>query len=315
MAILDNTRALVDDALFRAGEIPGSSEWDTKAVEYITREYRALCAGASEFLPEVISDWWWMRSSGVLTILPTFSGIAAVIKDSAAVTLSAVPAIDLTGRYFKAAEQPDIFIIASQVGTAVTLDSPYTGPTSAATTFKATRLTYFLNANVSALLSPIRSFRENPQIMGMSPERMDTLFPVGYRSMSGVPQAFALEDEQTIRFSHGGRDDDVSMRMEYRYRPAVVDLAYDVSSIPLVPIQYRHVLSDMTLVYLYNDKNDDRLAAIGTSVRSTLGAMTRENKRRLTKMDMNVGKIFPRQGHLRRNFEHALRTESGLIIG
>lgn len=316
MAILDNTQALVNDALFRAGELPGSSEWDQKALEYITREYRALCAGASEFIPEFVSDWWWMRDSGVLTILPVYStGTASVIQDSATVTLSVVPGISLTGRYFKVNDHPDIFIINSVVGATVTLDSPYTGPTNTTAGFLAAKLEYSLNANVSALLSPIRSFRENPQIMGLSPERMDTLYPLGRSTLVGVPQAFALEDEQTIRFSHGGRDDGVSMRMEYRYRPAVTDLVYDTSSIPLVPIQFRHVLADMTLVYIYMDKNDDRLAAIGTSVRSTLAAMVRENKRRLTKMDMNVGRILPRQAHLRRNLDSLIRTESGLIIG
>ena len=315
MAILDNTQALVNDALFRAGEIPGSSEWDGKALEYITREYRALCAGASEFIPEVVSDWWWMRASGVLTILPAYSGVASVIQNSSAVTLSADPLLDLTGRYFKITDHPDIFIISTHSGMDITLDSPYTGPTNTANTFKASKLTYSLNANVSALLSPIRSFRENPQIMGLAPERMDTLYPLGHSTMTGVPQAFALESEQTIRFSHGGKDDGVSMRMEYRYRPAVTDLAYTTASIPLVPIQYRHVLADMTLVYLYMDKNDDRLIAIGTSVRSTLGAMVRENRRRLTKMDTTVGHIYPRQGYMRRNYDRLLRTESGLIIG
>lgn len=316
MAILDNTQALINDALFRAGEVPGASEWDNKALDYITREYRALCAGASEFLPEVVSDWWWMRATGVLTILPVYkTGTASVAQNSTSVTLSTAPTADLNGRYFKVNDHPDIFIILSQVGTAVILDSPYTGPTNSAAGFQAAKLTYTLDATVSALLSPIRSFRDNPQIMGLSPERMDTLYPLGRTSLTGVPQAFALENEQTIRFSHGGRDDDLSMRMEYRYRPVVSDLQNLTSSIPLVPLQFRHVLADMTLVYLYMDKNDDRVVAVGTSARSTLGAMTRENKRRLTKMDMNVGRILPRQSSLRRNFEGALRTESGLIIG
>lgn len=317
MAILDNTQALVDDALFRAGEIPGSSEWDNKALDYITREYRALCAGASEFLPEHVADWWWMRASGVLTILPIYNfGSVSVVQDSDLATFSHLPTIDLTGRYIKVNEHPDIFIIQEMNNEVATLDSPYTGPTSVVSAYEAAKLTYALNDNVSALLSPIRKFSDNPQIMGLSPERMDTLFPLGRNTFSGVPQAFCLEDEQTIRFSHGGRTDGVSMRMEYRYRPAVTDLIYDSTNIPLVPIQFRHVLADMALVYLYMDKNDDRLTVIGTSVRSALGAMVRENKRRLSRTDLNMGRIGPRgshYGHFPR--DRLLRTESGLIIG
>lgn len=313
MALLDNTQDLVNDALFRAGEIPGSSEWDSKALDYMVREYRALCSGASEFLPEFVSDWWWMRATGVLTILPVYkTGTVSVIKNSTSATLSGTPSEALGGRYFKVNDHPDVFLISNQTGANLTLDSPYTGPTNSAAAFQAAKLEYSLAANVSALLSPIRNFRENPQIMGLSPERMDALYPLGRPSLAGIPQAFALLDDQRILFSHGGRDDDVSMRMEYRYRPAVNDLTYSTNSIPLIPIQYRHVLSDMTLVYLYMDKNDDRLVAVGTSARSTLGAMTRENKRRLTKMDLHVGRIFPRT---RAKPETVVRTESGLIIG
>lgn len=312
--VLADTQSLINDALFRAGEIPGASEWDTKAVEYLNREYRALCSGASEFLPEFVHDWWWMRGRGVLTILPVLNGVASMTTGSVAVILSVDPGISLTGRRFKVADHPDVFIVQAHAGTGVTLDSVYTGPTNAAASYQALKMTYTLDANAQALMSPITSFRENPQIYGMSPERMDQLFPLS-RLLSGVPMAFALENEGTIRFSHGGRTDGTSMRMEYVYRPQVQDLINSSSSFPLVPIEHRHVLSDMTLVYIYNDKNDDRMQAIGTSVRSTLGAMTSDNTRRIKKIDQLAGAIQTRYGKTRRNMNNVLRTEQGLIIG
>lgn len=316
MAVLESTLDLINDALFRVGEIPGASEWDSKAVDYINREYRALCSGAHEFLPEYINDWWWMRARGVLTLNPTYTtGLVSVIQDSAVVTLDTAPAFSLTGRRFKVDNHGDQFQIASHMAASTTanLDSPFTGDTNSGVAFRAIQLEYTLDTAVQALLSPIASFVDNPQIMGLTPERMDELFPL-VSSGPGVPMAFCLENEQLIRFSHGGRTDGRSMRMEYNYRPAVADLTYDAASIPLVPLQYRHVLSDMTCVYLFIDKNDDRATAIGTSVRSSLGAMAKENSRRVIKIDRDAGKIIPRLGNHRR-FSNALRTESGLIIG
>lgn len=315
MAVLADTQALINDALFRAGEIPGASEWDTKVVDYINREYRALCSGAHEFLPEYISDWWWMRSSGVFTLLPTYStGTIDIVQDSLNANLSIAPSISLQGYRLKIDTEPDVYVIANHTPLTfgITLDSQYTGPTNTAATFTAMKTSYTLAANVNSLMSPMTTFRDNP-IMGFTPERMDTLFPRNSIS-AGIPQAFCLEDERTIRFDRAGRSDGMGMRVEYHYRPAVVDLVNSPLDFPLVPLQYRHVLSDMALVYLYMDKNDDRLTAVGTSARSTLGAMAKENTRRLTKMDLTVGKIFPRQGNQRR-FHNALRTEQGLIIG
>lgn len=316
MAVLETSEQLLQDALFRAGEVPGASEWDAKAIDYLNREYRAVCAGASEFLPEYVADWWWMRANGLLTILPTYSlGTITVSQGSPSINFDTAPVDSLAGYYISVDVHPDVFVISSHtagLGPAM-LDMGFTG-LSGTYAFRAAKLTYNLGANVSALLSPIKNFRENPGIIGLAPERMDTIYPLSHNSLSGVPAAFSLENEQTIRFSHGGRTDGMSMRMEYRYRPSVVDLTNSPASIPLVPLQFRHILSDMVLVYLYMDKNDDRMVAIGTSVRSALGGMVKENKRRMVKMDLNVGKIMPR-GNLGRRSRGPLRTESGLIIG
>lgn len=310
MPVLDSAQLLIHDALFRAGEVPGASEWDAKAVEYLNREYRALCSGACEFLPEFITDWWWMRANGILTINPVITGLADVTQDSDVVTLSVPVTPSIEGRRFIIDNHSDNFIIAVHTAgnTAVTLDSPYTGPTGTLMAYTAMQTTYQLSASVDHLLSPIASFRDNPQIYGLTPERMDQLFPTS-DLRAGIPTAFCLENEQTIRFSSGGRTDGVSMRMEYRYRPVVTDLVNSLSSYPLVPLQYRHVLADMVLVYLYLDKNDDRGTFIGTSVRSQLGAMAASNRRRLVKIDQHVGFIHPRSGR-----GNPIRTAGGLYF-
>lgn len=316
MPVLADTQSLINDALFRCGEIPGASEWDAKAVDYINREHRAICSGASEFLPEYIHDWWWMRARGVFTILPVYNiGSISVIQDSLNATLSVAPAISLQGYRLKITNEADIYVIASHIpGTFdVLLDSQYTGFTNPAAAYSAMKTTYTLAVNVDSLMSSM-IVANSPPIMGLTPERMDTIFPQNTIT-PGIPQAFCLDDEQTIRFDRAGRSDGRGMRVSYHYRPAVTDLTNSALNFPLIPLQFRHVLADVVSVYIMLDKNDDRATAVGTSARSTLGAMAKENVRRLAKVDADVGKIMPRQVGLRRNINNALRTEQGLIIG
>lgn len=306
---------IVSDILFRAGEIAGTSEWDTKAVDYLNRVYKALCAGSSEFLPEFVEDWWWMRARGNLILDPVITdGTVAVTNGFNAITFSVPPGVDVNLWRFRVKGHPDVFTIASIAGGSATIDTVYTGPTDTAAEYELMHVDYDLSASVQAIISPIISFRENPQLFGTTSERMDFLFPL-QRLSAGVPKAFALVDDQRVRFSHGGLTDGTSMRMEYRYRPVATDLANTSSSIPLVPEQYRHLLSDMALVYVYTDKNDDRLASVGTAARMGLTAMVRENRRRLTKIDQFSGAIVTRQGQARHNEGKLLRTETGLIIG
>lgn len=304
---------IVADVLFRAGENAGSSEWDAKVIDYVNRAYGALCAGSSEFLPETVEDWWWMRNQEALILDPVINaGTADVTNGSDTVTFSIDPgAVGGSLWRLKITGHPDIFWVSSIVAGVATLDSVYTGDTDATANYELYHVQYNLAASVSVILSPIASFRDNPQLFGTSPERMDFLYPV-MRLTSGIPQAFCLETETRIRFSHGGRIDGKSMRVEYRFRPTVMDIENTSSSIPLIPVHYRHVLSDMALSSVHADKNDDRMASVAGQARATLMAMVKENHRRLTKVDMHSGHVFPRSGSTSRKI---LRTETGLIIG
>lgn len=303
---------IVSDVLFRAGEIAGSSEWDVKTLDYLNRAYGALCAGSSEFLPETVEDWWWMRANGALILDPMWNdGTISVTNGASGFDFSVSPGMDVTGWRLKVRGHPDVFAIASAGGANGNFDTVYTGDTNAAAEFELFHTVYTLDSAVQTIISPIVSFRENPQLFGTSPERMDFLFPLA-RLASGVPQAFCLESDTTVRFSHGGMVGGRSMRIEYRYRPIVELLANSATSFPLVPAHYRHLLADMALVYVHSDKNDDRVASVGSQVRAGLMAMVRENHRRLTKIDQNSGHVFPR-GH--GNSRKILRTETGNIIG
>lgn len=314
------TRDLKEDILHRASESANSADYGPKVIDYINRTYRTLCSGASEFLPEYVDDWWWLREKGVLTLLPVIStGTVAVTQDSASITFSSAPTIDVDNYRIKIDGHPEIFEISAHTAAdpAATLDSVYTGDTAAAATYKLMKVIYDLSASVAAVTGPMVGYRNNSRIIGLSPERMDDLFPMAELS-TGVPRAFALESETQIRFSHGGRTDGQSMRVEYRYRPTVEALTDSPSSIPLVPLQWRHLLADMALTYLLLDKNDDRSNAIALAARTGLSGMLKENRRRLAKISDKTGHVFPRQGGkygVPGQDRGPLRTESGLIIG
>lgn len=310
-----NTQELKADVLFRAGEGTTSSDWSLKVVDYLNRVYRTLCSGASEFLPEYVDDWWWLRDTNVLTILPSLSGSVEVTEGSTSITFGTTLPDSVVGYRLRIHGHSDVFEIASHTAGFATaeLDSPYTGESNISATYKLMKVHYTLQSDVAAIMAPMISFSDRIPVAGLSPERMDELFPLMDLS-PGIPKAFALENPQTVRFSHGGRDDGRAMRMEYRYRPTVVDLTDDELSIPLVPLEWRHLLSDMALTYVLLDKNDDRSNAIALSARTGLAGMLKENRRRLSKMGRVVGRIFPRAGGLG-SPQGPLRTESGLIIG
>jgi hypothetical protein len=244
-------------------------------------------------------------------------GSIAVTQNDTAVTFGAAIADSVAGYKLRVVNHPEVFTIATHTAgaTAATLDSPFTGQTNSAAAYKLMKTSYSLDAAVNSLMSPMTGYRGISKIVGITPERMDDQYPL-VNLMAGVPSAFSLESDSTVRFSHGGLTNGESMRVEYGYRPAVSDLTDSTSSTPIVPLQWRHLLSDMALTYLLLDKNDDRSNAIALSARTGLAAMLKENRRRLTKIGGSyTGMIFPRQSAASNGRLDLLRTESGLIIG
>ena len=299
MGILSNTREIKLDVLFRASEpTNGTSDWEAKTLDYLNRTYRALCTGVSEFLPEYIDDWWWMRGEGVLLLEPAYNtGSVFVTAGSPFITFSPAPATSLAGRRLRVVSEQDVPIIQSHTGGlgAATLDAAWTGASNAAAAFRAMKTDYNLSASVQAVMSPINIFQMPNLITGMSPERMDVLYPLALLD-TGIPTGYALVTESSVRFSHGGTNNGTTLRLEYRYRPIVADLVDSISSIPLIPSQWMHILSDMALTYVLLDKNDDRSNAVALSARTNLAAMLKDNRRRNVKIDVGAGHIYAR-GH------------------
>lgn len=301
MGILSNTKELKENVLFRASEpIGGQSQFDAKVLTDLNRVYRTLATGASEFLPEYVEDWWWLRGKAAMNLEPVYdTGTLAVINNSANITFSVAPATSMANRRLVIDQALDVPLIQGHGAGSVnaTLDQPWTGDTNSQATFKLLKTEYTLDTAAQVLISPMIGFGDVERIIGLSPERMDELWPLA-KLTPGFPQAFSLESETMVRFSHGGSPDGKYWRVEYRFRPKIQDLADTVNSVPLVPTQWMHLLADMALTYLLIDKNDDRSNAVALAARTGLGAMLKENRRRLAKIDSNIGKIIVRQDRL-----------------
>lgn len=300
MGILSNTRELKEDVLFRASEAITGSKFDAQVVKYLNRVYRTIATGASEFLPEYVEDWWWLRGSAAMNLDPVYSeGVIDVTNNSLDIVFDPAPADSMAGRRLVIDQAGDVPIIQGHSGGSVnaTLDKPWTGATAVDSQFKLLKTIYNLDTAVQVIMAPMIGFRDVERITGLSPERMDELYPLA-RLTPGFPQAFSLETETQVRFSHGGSADRQYFRVEYRYRPKIQDLTDSAMSIPLVPSQWMHLLADFALTYLLIDKNDDRSNAVALAARTGLGAMLKENRRRLAKMDALAGKIIPRQDNI-----------------
>lgn len=306
---------LLNDALFRAGEpTDGTSDFDTQALAYLNRAYQAVWMGGSEFAPEVNENWWWLKAEATLTLQTSITtGTISVTNNSTTITFSSAPSSSVAGWFFKIDDHADVFKISSHTGgnTGATLDSVYTGTTDTAASFRLFLLEYDLATDVLTLISPMRTYQDahNP-IYGISMRQMEDDWPLN-QTWQGVPTRFAMVDNNTVRFN--GYPTSLA-RVDYDYLKIPSDLTDSGTEEPLIPRQYRRILSLMTAYWLLQDKNDDRMTGVGAEAKSLIHAMSRENRKYWTQIG-NAGWIFPRQRARHGIIKGPLRTETGLIIG
>jgi hypothetical protein len=318
------TSDLMEDVLFRCGEATdGGSDYDGAALRYLNRAYQGICMGGSELDPTVQEDWWWLRSTtpGVILMQPMISAGTVAVTHSfefATFTAAPFPAFGtLDGWFFRTSGSPDISRVVDQVGNVVEFDQVYSGPTSSATTYELRHLEYALVSDTLRLIHPMRTFLsgERYEVLGIDMSAMDRDWPLS-RVVAGLPSHYAHVSELLIRFNRSGPTDDEDLfRVEYDYLIRPDDLVDSPTQEPVVPRQWRRVLSDWASFWILMDKNDDRADAVGLSARNGLAAMARENRHRMGAIGRGaVGQIRPRQDGLDR-FSGPIRTSSGLIIG
>ncbi len=317
MANHQYTSDILADALFRANEATdASSDFYAQALTYLNSVYTQICRGGSELAPTVNEDWAWLQKStpGVLILEPALTGTCAVTQDSTTVTLGASVADSLAARFLKIEGHPDVFRIAAHTGatTAVTLDSVYTGETNATATYTAFVLEYDLASDVMRLTAPMRCYVtsgrtgiDRTRIPQVAVDDVD-IYSAAF-GQTGAPTLYAEVGQSTagtrrIRFDrYLGPTGTKFVRVEYDYliRPTALT-SPGTSEEPIVPREWRHVLSDYLLAYLFGLKNDDRAESAAIMARMGLTGMASENRYQKVTTSYDLLRIRPRTNGLRR---------------
>jgi hypothetical protein len=291
---------IINDALFRAGEpTDGTSDYESTALEYLNRAYRALWLGGGEIAPEVNEPWLWLKKDppGVLILEPVISlGTVAVVNNNANITFSNAPSQSVAGWFLRVAGHPDVFRISTHTAasTSAVLDSVYTGD-SITTSFELMKLEYNLASDVHRVIAPMRvQASSQAEIEGTDLSAMEANWPLMTVS-GGVPTRFALVTETKVRFNAAGFVDPGDyIRVEYDYLRVPADLTDSGTEEPLVPLQYRQVLADYMLFMLAIAKNDDRAGGWLKQAQAGVVSMASDNRARTVQSGRSVGAIRPR---------------------
>lgn len=326
--MLKFTSEIVDDVLFRAGEpTDGTSDFDSAALDYVNRAYRAIWVGGGEFVEGMNEPWLWLKKDppGTLRLSPAYTtGSVTVTANSTSITFSAAPADSQAGRFFKVDTFADVFRIVSHTGGAAgaTLDAAYTGPSGSGLAFRSMPLEYNLASDVLRLVSPMRIYADNlNEIEGCDLGALERDFPLSRLSI-GAPDRFAMVTEASatgglskIRVNRLlSLDSTVFARVEYDYLQKPADLTNNPTEEPLVPLEFRQVLADCALYMMYSAKSDARADSVGARARAGLRAMLTYNRTKVAQTGRSTGRIITRPLSNSR-FDRALRSTSGFILG
>ena len=246
MANLNTSADVLNYILFNGGEpIDGTSDYATAVIEYLNRAYLDMCNGGGSFDPEVNEDWWWLKKDppGVIILAPSIElGSVSVTNNSASITFSSAPPISVAGYFFKVSTHPDVFRVSAHTAASATatLDSVYTGATSATATFKLFKTEYTLAADVLRITAPMRIYSNSmAEVDGVELSALERDHPISFVE-SGTPNQFAMVTESKVRFNRYGEVNDTTkfIRVEYDYVQLPTDLTNSGSETPLflVPI-------------------------------------------------------------------------------
>jgi hypothetical protein len=331
------TADILADALFRAGEATdGTSDYADQALSYLNNLYFQICRGGSELDPNMNEDWAWLRkpSPGVLILQPPVTtGTVSVTLGSVDATLTDAP-IDYAGGslsvanwFIKVSTHPDIFRVSTHTagGTALTLDSVYTGTTDSAATYTLFLTDYDLASDVMRVIAPMTTYR-NGGLNSRSDYKVyaaewDTVTEQSPLALmeTGIPDYFSPIGEVTqgvrrVRFNRcGGPQSTDVYRVDYDYLFMPDPLTSPgTTEEPRLPLKWRSLLSDFLVAYLHGIKNDDRATGAAQVAMLGLKGMAAENRYQMTTATKNAFRLKPRLTYNRARGR--LRTESGLLI-
>ncbi len=306
MANYTTSQDLVDDILFRAGEpTDGTSDFDAAALRYLNAAYQAIWMGGGSIDPTLNESWWWLKKDppGTLVLEPNITaGTVAITNSSASITFSTGPTPTVAGYFIHFTGDNDIFRVITHTATqtGATLDTAYTGSTDGASNYTLFKLEYDLASDVMRVIAPMRTFNQPTRvrldhefdIVGTELPALEQKYPLANATSSENPDVFAMVGDQKVRFN---RYPAAQIHVEYDYLAEPVDLT-DGAGTPLVPRQWRKVLSDVAVMFLLTDKNDSRAVGAAQLALNGLRSMAIENRERQIVIRSKSGIISARFG-------------------
>lgn len=296
---------LVNDVLFRAGEpTDGTSDFENAALQYVNRAYQAIWLGGSELSPEINENWWWLLTEASFKMNPKITtGTVSVTNNSATITFSSAPAASVAGYHFLVTGVTETYKISAHTGgsATATIDLAYVGTTNASASYTLLQVDYNLASDVLRLANPMRLTTANLagsaysrpgrkyQVLGLTNRQLEETSPLAEVS-EAVPRFFAQMDEDTVRFNSYPAS---AIRVDYLYLRRPADLTDSTTEEPAIPRQYRRLIADAALMFLFIDKNDDRTALMVQVVQQGIRAMAAENHAKLQVYGERVNGLSP----------------------
>ena len=275
--------------------------------------------GGSIFGINVDEEWLWLQKTppGTITLQPKIGTSATIDNGSQSITFAVAPtaSVDTTVKtwFYKSDSESDIYRIATHdaLATAASLDSIYTGDSISGDAGKLFKLEYDLPSDFLRFYAPIRVQRNSQkEITVGTEEALYRDFPL-LNVRSGVAVRAAYADKDTIRFDSYMNSDMARLELPYILDPP--SLADDTVA-PLMPEAHFVFLVYYISHFLAQRKNDlDLMIVMQQNAISALNKMITANRNRKASAQRALGKIYARQGDLRRN-EEPLRTEQGFLI-
>ena len=268
MANFDTFANIKLDILDRAGEVTdGTSDYDTAAGRAIVRAFQQL-SNRHPFL--------YLRSDppgAVRTIAPLTTGTVNVENGNTAITFSSAPTPSVAKRKIKITAWDEFYRIATHTAgaTAATLDSAFNGTTDTVAPYTVYQDEYDLATDLRHMVGMWTAENLTP-IEQKSEEWLRENYP-SVASAVWPPLFFARVGEQRIRFEGYPN---VTRRIEYAY----TTIPTDPTDTILVPRNWRYVLADGALYWLYMYKNDNRADAAGVLFLNGVDGMIEDDLRK-----------------------------------
>lgn len=266
-----STSDIVKDVLVNCGErFDGTSPYQQLALKFVNNVYKNLLSGANEFAPEIGDAWTWARTTNSI-VLPGYynTGSVNMTLNSPAGTFTNPPTISLAGYHLKCTTPIDTwYIIKTHTANSAnfTVDCPWVDATGTYG-FTAPKLIFDLGPGILRLVEPFRIYSDRvleylensndmSRIYSLSVLNFWKKYPLR-QIQNDIPSVFMTltrsESSWHVQFNKYVTN---QIKIDYDSIAIPAELTFTTDSIPLVPFEYRDILSTGASFYLSDTKNN-----------------------------------------------------------